>query len=72
MARQNTHDDAVGAGHGGAAAGGARADAHDADGAAVEAKPDVDVLQDDAEQTEEGGARSRVSLRAQVQHQCQR
>lgn len=73
---QSTYDDAVGAGDGGAAALGARANANDADGAAAEREQDVDVLQDDAEQAQEGRARRGVGLRSKgrisrcVQHGC--
>lgn len=65
----DTYDDAVTAGHGGATALAARADTDDRDGAAVEADCHVDVLQDDAEQSEEGGTRSRVRLQYGVRSQ---
>ena len=64
-----TYDDSVRAVNGSAAALRAGAHSDDTDGAAVEAQADVEVLEDDAEQTKEGAARSRVSLR--VCRQCQ-
>lgn len=43
-------------------AGVAASDADNADGGAVEADGDVEVLEDDTEQAQDGGGRSRVSL----------
>ena len=45
----NTYDDAIGAGDGRSTALGTGADADDADGAAVQAEQDVEVIKDDAD-----------------------
>lgn len=58
----NSYHDTVGARNSGAAALRAGSDAHDANRAAVEAEEDVSVLQDDAEQPEQGGTCSGVGL----------
>lgn len=65
----DTYDDAVTAGHRGATALAARTDTDDRDGAAVEADCHVDVLQDDAEQSEEGSTCSRVRLHYGIKSQ---
>ena len=57
-----THNDVVRAGHSRATARGASPDANDTDRAAVEGNEAGHVLDGDAEQAEEGGARSRVRL----------
>jgi hypothetical protein len=57
-----TYDDAVRARDGRAAALRPRPDTDDADRAAVKAQCHVHVLQNNAQETEQGRARSRVSL----------
>ena len=57
-----TYDDTVRARDGAGAARGARADTYNRDGAASEAEKNVDVLENDADEPEESGARIGVSL----------
>ena len=59
-----TYDDAVGAGHGRAAAGRSSADADDADRAAGNPDDPGDTADVDAEQTKEGGTEGRARLRS--------
>ena len=61
--RCDTHDDAVGARDGGAAALAARANTDNTDRAAVESEQDVHVLEDNAEEAEQGSTSGRVRLR---------
>lgn len=59
---RSTHNKAVGATDGCAAALRARPDSDNGDGAAVETEKDVGIAQDNAEEPKQGGARSGIGL----------
>ena len=61
-----TYVDGAGAGHGGARAGVARADADDGDGATGKANQASQVLEDDTDAAQQGRSSSRVGLRTSL------